>query len=197
MPDRLDIAANWTEQRWRHMQSALGTIRLDTEHAAASLAVVFLPARVQYDRSHFDWLRSLGYRLPDSMLREPSRFQVKLGRWCGDHDAAFLDLTPAFRQADDPARLGQGRTGRLSAAGHALLADELAARLPRETARSRRTTVTPFQNIPKPAFSGHLRCFGAHDIQPLGCQAHKASEALERAKRCRVFATWRRPLKLT
>ncbi|MFW6108041.1 MAG: SGNH/GDSL hydrolase family protein [bacterium] len=129
-PHRLNLDANWTESRWRSFRTALRTIRDEASRRGAATIVVFLPAPVQYDDRRFTFLESLGYDLPAYIRGERSRFQAELSRWCGDRGISFLDLTPAFRAHEDPAALSHRHSGCLTAAGHALIADELAARLP-------------------------------------------------------------------
>ncbi|MFO7899014.1 MAG: SGNH/GDSL hydrolase family protein [Planctomycetota bacterium] len=129
-PHRLNLDANWTESRWRSLRTALRTIRDEASRRGAATVIVFLPAPAQYDARRFVFLKSLGYELPAYIHDERSRFQAELSRWCGDRGISFLDLTPVFRAHDDPAALSHRYSGCLTAAGHALIAEELAARLP-------------------------------------------------------------------
>ena len=124
-PDRLDLAANWTEKRWRRLRRALDLVAAETSHADIRLAVAFIPAGVQYDPQRHEWLRGLGYRMARSTLTETSRFQIALGRWCGDQGIRFLDLTPAFRSHAAPAGLRFTYGDQLTAEGHKLIVSEL------------------------------------------------------------------------
>ncbi len=124
--DALDIGPGHGEGAWKQMQAVLGAIALEAVRSGFALAVVFLPARVQYDRDYQNFLRGFGHNMTDRWLTETSHFQIALGRWCGDRGIPFLDLTAAFRGHPVPGALSTRYGGMLTVEGHALVADQIA-----------------------------------------------------------------------
>lgn len=124
--DALDIGPGHGEGAWKQMQAVLGAIALEALHSGFALGVVFLPARVQYDREYQVFFRGFGHNMIDRWLTETSRFQIALGRWCGDRGIPFLDLTTAFREHTFSGGLSTRYGGMLTAEGHALVAEQIA-----------------------------------------------------------------------
>ncbi len=124
--DALDIAPGHGEGAWKQMRAVLGALALEALSSGFALAVVFVPARVQYDRGYQDFLRGFGHNMTDRWLTETSNFQIALGRWCGDQGIPFLDLTAAFRGHPFPGALSTPHGGMLTAEGHRLVAEQVA-----------------------------------------------------------------------
>jgi len=129
-PDSLDLGQTYKEKAWANMRRVLRAVAEDASKSGSALGVVFLPERVQYAPAYHGFLRRFGLRMDPLWLTEPSRFQIALGRWCGDHGVPFLDLTEAFRKHADPAALSHTYGGELTAAGHGLVAERVAAWTP-------------------------------------------------------------------
>ena len=123
-PDALDYNRDYKEQAWRNMRKAMAAIRTDLR---LQLAVVFIPVRLQYSPEYQAFLQRLGMHVRPSWLTDRTRFQVQLGRWCGDHAVPFLDLTDAFRSHPTPDALSHKYGAELTAQGHQLIADRITA----------------------------------------------------------------------
>jgi len=124
--DSLDMNP-WRDQRaWPNLKTVLAWMKAQVAAQGGLPAVAFIPAKVQYDEAYLGFLKGLGYNTTSLWLSERSRFQIALGRWCGDHGLPFHDLTPAFRRAENTAELSRRYGAELTEKGHALVAEQLA-----------------------------------------------------------------------
>jgi len=124
--DSLDLDGWHWDTKWKRTREVLAALATETSDLRIRFAVLFVPARMQYDREHLEFLRGLGYHMTDSWLTEKSRLQIALGRWCGDRGIPFVDVTSAFRTHASPAELSYRYGGELTAEGHKLIARQLA-----------------------------------------------------------------------
>jgi hypothetical protein len=123
--DALDLNPWRYKKAWKNIQTVLAWLDERLAERGGTLAVTFIPAKVQYDPAYFAFLKRLGYRTTPLWLTDRSRFQLALGRWCGDNGIPFHDLTPAFRSAPKAADLSRKYGAELTEAGHELVAKEL------------------------------------------------------------------------
>jgi hypothetical protein len=124
-PAALDVGPGHAPAAWRQMQRVLDACRAEADAMDIRMAVAFIPGRIQYDRGYQEFLRAFGHHVRERWLTEDSRFQRALARWCGDGGVPFADLTAAFRSHDEPSALSTRYTGRLTPAGHEVVAGGL------------------------------------------------------------------------
>jgi hypothetical protein len=145
--DCLDLDGWHWANKWEPLRDILAACVREADRRKVRVAVAFLPARIQYDPAHLAFLRRLGYYVRRRWLAESSRFQIELGRWCGDRTVPFYDLTGPFRERAAQTELQYPYAETLTPAGHRLVARELAPWLRRqletETGRDRRRRAAP------------------------------------------------------
>ena len=83
------------ETGWSALESALVDLKGDVASTDAKLLLVCIPAAVQVDSTYW-WLRNLGVRLDDRVLRE-TEFQNRLAKFTARENIPMLDLLPVMR----------------------------------------------------------------------------------------------------
>lgn len=89
------------QDTWPRVEHHLDLLRQTIREDGAQFVVMSIPDVVMVDRSGWEFYRSLGYKLEEDWMAEPSRTEEALAAWCTQNEVPYLNLVPPCRVANE------------------------------------------------------------------------------------------------